>query len=786
MGGSAVRGAGARTVVGRFRVPVVLAGVAVALAVSPAVAAAAITTTGASIDGVASTSAPPGSVLDATVTANVIGADWRATKVRFGSQAAVCIDHGNQAPGLGRKASFQVTAPGTPGNYDVAFQPSDATDCGGSAGSTVTLVDGLRVTAPAANPNLPPRCGISVMLVLDESGSIASSGQTDTVKNATRAFLIALAGTGAKVAITDFSSTAARPVPYTTVTPETIANTFNPYLATGYKPSGYTNWEAAFGEVRAANEGAILADLVVFITDGDPTAYNKAGGVVTGLDEGEVAAMRPASAQADLVKEQGSHVLAMGVGAAVTTASSAARLTAISGFDRFPDVAFEVADYTLVQNFEDLAAALRTIAVELCEASVTLTKLVDEGDGVYRPDPAWAFTASVAMSTGSYAWVQPAPPPATGERSRQTNEDGIVTFQWKPDNATATSTVTLAEVLKPGFQFVDATCATEVPGRRGGPVVRRIRTASPTATVVVGPGQYAKCAVRNRIIPGTIEIEKAANPQGPTAFRFSGSAPLGDFTLVDDGVDQSKASRIFTGLAPGVYTVSELVPANWSLAGIVCSSPTVVINGTQVAITLLPGGSVVCRYSDTRIEPPPLPTPTPTPTPAPPSPIPTVSPVPTVTPVPTPAPPAGGIAAASETNETQLRVVKRAPRIARVGSRIRFSLTVTNTGDVTAKDVRMADIPSAALSLAALDTDTPYRRVRGNAVWRIGTLASGATRTVRGTVAIKAGTPGLKRNLVLATAVNAHLATDRADVRLPAPPPRNPEACPAARARSNC
>jgi uncharacterized repeat protein (TIGR01451 family) len=763
----------------------IIALTAMALAAWPSVAAGAITVTGATIDGVTSTSAPPGSVLNATVTANVSGDDWRATRVQFGSQPAACIGHDDEAPGNGRHASFKVTAPGTPGNYNVSFQASASSSCS-TPGAAFSLVNGLRVTPPAANPNLPPRCGINVMLVLDESGSIASSGQTETVKSATRAFLNALAGTGAKLSIVDFSSSAAWPVPYTTVTTATIASVFNPYLATGYKPSGYTNWEAAFGQVRAANELNILADLVVFITDGDPTAHNKSGGVVTGLTEGDVTAMRPAAAQADLVKEQRSHVLAMGVGAAVTTASSAARLTAISGFDQFPDTAFEEADYTLVKNFDELAAALRIIAVELCEASVTITKLVDEGDGEYRPDPGWEFTASVSMSAGGYAWVQPAPPPPTGQRSKQTNEDGIATFQWKPSDAQATSTVALAEVLKPGFEFVDATCATDAPTRSGRAVLRRLRTTNPSATVIVGPNQYAKCTVHNRIIPGTIEIEKAATPQSATAFPFTGS--LGDFTLVDDGVNQATSSRVFAGLAPGIYNVRELVPANWSLTGIVCSSPTVVINGAEVAITLAPGGSIVCRYSDTRVEPPPPPTPTPTPTPSPTPtptppapPIPTVSPAPSVTPAPTATPPSGDVESANETNETQLQVVKRAPRVARVGSRIRFSLTVTNTGPVPARDVRVADIPPAALALAALRTDTPYRRIRGNAVWRVGTLAPGASRTVHGSVTIKAGTPGLKRNVALATAINAHLVAGRADTLVPGQPPRNAEACLASR-----
>ena len=121
--------------------------------------------------------------------------------------------------------------------------------------------------------------------------------------------------------------------------------------------------------------------------------------------------MRPAAEEADRVKKQGTHVFALGVGAAVTKADSADRLTAISGPDEYPGTPFGEADYTLVQNFDDLAKSLRQIAIELCEASVTVTKYVDEGDGQYEPDPGWTFTADVTMSEGDYRWLQPAPPP---------------------------------------------------------------------------------------------------------------------------------------------------------------------------------------------------------------------------------------------------------------------------------------------------------------------------------------------------------------------------------------
>jgi uncharacterized repeat protein (TIGR01451 family) len=724
-----------------------------ALVACPGEAGAAITTEAATIDSVTSTSAPPGSVMNASVTADVSsGTTWSATGVQFGSRAQVCVNHDNESSGNNRRANFKVTAPGPPGDYDVGFQPNTSSDCKGSDGTPFTLTNGLRVTTPAPNPNLPPRCGINVMLVLDESGSIGTSGQTETVKNATRAFLDALSGTGAKVSIVDFSSTAARPVDYTTVTPETITSTFNPYLANGYKPNGYTNWEAAFQKVHEANHQGTLADLVVFITDGDPTAHNTPGGVQTGLPDGDVTAMRPAEEEADLVKEDGSHVFAMGVGAAVTKQSSADRLTAVSGADQLPPASFSRADFTLVQNFDDLAAALREIANQLCQASITVTKQVDEGDGQYRADAGWTFTATVSANPGSYAWLQPAPPPETGPRSVVTDQDGVARFQWQPSSSTATSTVTIDETPKPGFRFVGVECtrSSPTPSRR----TTTRRTTVPVGQLVLKPNEYYKCTVRNQIVPGTIEIEKRAAPQGSKQFPFIGS--LGPFTLVDaEGGDAS--SKVFTDLVPGTYTVQELVPPDWELTGLACTpAAAAAITGAQAAITLAPGGSVVCTYSDLRTDPP---TPVP-PTPVPPTPVPTPGPPGT----PTPAPPAP--AGAAGLPSTLLRVVKTAPRVARVGQRIRFALTVTNVGTVDATNVQVADIPPAALTLSGLAATSGMRRVRGDAVWRLGTLAPGGTRTVRGSVLIKAGTPGLKRNLALATAVNATLARNRVDTRV--------------------
>lgn len=193
--------------------------------------------------------------------------------------------------------------------------------------------------------------------------------------------------------------------------------------------------------------------------------------------------------------------------------------------------------------------------------------------------------------------------------------------------------------------------------------------------------------------------------------------------------------------------MSELVPDNWQLTGITCIPAAAgVVDGAQVTITLAPESSVVCTYADLRTEPP-TPTPSPEPTPEP-------------TPTPTPSPPE----ASTEPPRTQLQVVKTMRRIARVGSRVRFALTVRNVGTVPATGVQVADIPPPSVRLASLRTKGGVRLDGGNAIWRLGTLAPGASRTVSGSVRVTSAAPGLKRNLAAAAAVNASVVIDPADV----------------------
>src|SRR5262249_38583311 len=175
----------------------------------------------ADIQGVTSVATAPGGVFPtARLLASVSSPDtWRGTNWRIGS-ASVCADTPDRSPsGTPQTVSFPITAPGTPGTYDAGFSARGQNNCTGTASNEVVLPGAVRVTTPAPNPALAPRCGIDVMLVLDRSGSIATSGATEKVRDATRAFLTGLSGTGSRVAITDFSTTATQQIPYTTPTP---------------------------------------------------------------------------------------------------------------------------------------------------------------------------------------------------------------------------------------------------------------------------------------------------------------------------------------------------------------------------------------------------------------------------------------------------------------------------------------------------------------------------------------------------------------------------------------
>jgi hypothetical protein len=232
---------------------------------------------------------------------------------------------------------------------------------------------------PLPNPPMPESCGTNVVLVLDASGSISSANAVDDVRDAGEAFLNALADTGSTARVLQFASLSEQLAAQAEVTAGSLQsggvfrnalNRYynpkpprpgnvrifeyrggNPQSSGSYRESNgsnqYTNWDGSLDQAGQPQTGAI--ELVVYVTDGDPTAFdfNQPGDpfdkgpppdVAVGTDSGSgpgsarQTTLDRAVQEANQIKAAGTRILAVGVGSAVTgSTSSVDRLTQIAG-----------------------------------------------------------------------------------------------------------------------------------------------------------------------------------------------------------------------------------------------------------------------------------------------------------------------------------------------------------------------------------------------------------------------------------------------------------------------
>ncbi len=66
-------------------------------------------------------------------------------------------------------------------------------------------------------------------------------------------------------------------------------------------------------------------------------------------------------------------------------------------------------DVALVTNFEDLAAFLRSVVLQLCSPSLTIQKVAQTPDSAaYEPARGWDMTVAPRVPTGSgFTWILP-------------------------------------------------------------------------------------------------------------------------------------------------------------------------------------------------------------------------------------------------------------------------------------------------------------------------------------------------------------------------------------------
>jgi uncharacterized repeat protein (TIGR01451 family) len=119
-----------------------------------------------------------------------------------------------------------------------------------------------------------------------------------------------------------------------------------------------------------------------------------------------------------------------------------------------------------------------------------------------------------------------------------------------------------------------------------------------------------------------------------------------------------------------------------------------------------------------------------------------------------------------------LGVVKEMRAVARVGQEVAFTIHVRNLGHATARGVQLHETPPGGMQIVSVADHGTIQN--GVAVWHLGDLKPGASRTVHGTLRVTHA--GMHVNTAVATALNADPALSDAAVRAraaahPPPPP---------------
>lgn len=147
---------------------------------------------------------------------------------------------------------------------------------------------------------------------------------------------------------------------------------------------------------------------------------------------------------------------------------------------------------------------------------------------------------------------------------------------------TASTTITVApgtysvsEVVPSGWALMSSSCDSGTPGN-----------------FTVSPGNTVTCTFSDTKLGKIILVKNTTG--GDSTFNFTTTG--GDGLPANPSVTTSggTGSSTFVNITPGTYSISETVPAGWSLASSTCTS------GTPASFAVSAGGTVTCIFNDVK------------------------------------------------------------------------------------------------------------------------------------------------------------------------------------------
>ena len=394
-------------------------------------------------------------------------------------------------------------------DVDVKFDSGDVFTTGGAGLSAENFLP-TDYAGGFTDPSAPPsRCGGRIALVIDTSGSVPANRGGVPTEQAAVGFIDAFTGTPTQISINGFDREA-----YGMINNPALSGIAR-YSSNGYRAPFYsvlnddgnvalmrdritrlddldgawpggganislrdpngdramwdqigsgTNWEDGLWNVfrdDAGNPyGTELPDLVVFITDGEPTRVRNGAGGSNGAGNQEAA--NAAASIADLGRSQGARVIGVMVGNKAGNPTYVDYLKDVVGAlewtgsvagDGSVDVGNAVTADFFTGSFDQLGGVLRSIMIAECGGTLTLQKRIDTG-------PAGSPNLSTP-SEGVWSYST-----ENGVRELDRGLTSSITFDYIFDSSGPTKAVQVTEQPVPGYVWDRVQCTsngTSVP-----------------------------------------------------------------------------------------------------------------------------------------------------------------------------------------------------------------------------------------------------------------------------------------------------------------------------------
>ncbi len=421
----------------------------------------------------------------------------------------------------------------------------------------LTVAAANAATGPVANPTLSQACGLDIALVIDNSQSIDATELT-SMKNALKGFTSALSGTPTQFSVTRFNNSATVLQSFTGDV--TTVNTKIDSVPLADLFTIGTNWKDAFIAANGTfDPRPSNPNLIIFATDGNPNLPNGLGLFVNQAD------VDAAAAQADIAKNAGTRVLALGIGNDL----SVDNLKAISG--PAANTGDVLTSDVITTDFDDLAAQLATFADQTCGGTITTRKIIDvDGDPATTNDQTPASGWSFDINGGSN-------PDAT-----TTDENGLT----PPVKVTTPAGYSVNETAQSGYHLVSASCmGASNNGSLSGNAVTGIQVTAHnivTCTFINTPNKASISGVKWNDANGNGKRGKHEETLSGWTIQLSqGGTVLATTTTDKDG------SYSFDNLLAGTYTVCEVQQDGWLQTAPADNNGcyTIVVDGSGDSIT---------------------------------------------------------------------------------------------------------------------------------------------------------------------------------------------------------